>query len=218
MATGPEPKKKPVKGMVGAQRKIDRCLRGIKAQRKNATHQMTNTLTRKFRILVTLDLNMSRMMRGPVAKALAKKAIERGYGAYLVRAYELVEDLRRDLTEHYLDRRLRVYLASKVLVVDEFGIWPSDREAATAFFTLVSARYVRGSIILTYNKGFGECSELLGDTVIASAVLDRLLHHNHVLRIRGDSHRLREKRHAGLFSSHHLLDVGAEDGNENYTD
>ena len=102
-------------------------------------------------------------------------------------------------------------------MVDEFGIWPYDREAATAFFTLVSARYERGSIILTSNKAFGEWGELLGDTVIASAILDRLLHHSHVLNIRGESYRLREKRHAGLFSSHHLLGVGAENGNDDYT-
>ena len=75
-------------------------------------------------------------------------------------------------------------MSPKVLVVDEFGIWPYDREAATAFFTLVSARYERGSIILTSNKDFGEWGELLSDTVIASAVLDRL-HHSHVLNIRG---------------------------------
>ena len=88
-----------------------------------------------------------------LAVALAKKAIERGYGAYFVRAYDLMEDLRKARAEHNLDRRLRVYLAPKVLVVDEFGIWPYDRDAATAFFTLVSARYERGSIILTSNKG-----------------------------------------------------------------
>ena len=80
-----------------------------------------------------------------------------------------------------------------------------DRDAATAFFTLVSARYERGSIILTSNKGFGEWGELLGDTVIASAVLDRLLHHSHILNIRGESYRLKEKRQAGLFISHHVL-------------
>jgi len=100
---------------------------------------------------------------------------------------------------------MRVYLAPKVLVVDEFGIWPYDRDAATAFFTLVSARYERGSIILTSNKGFGEWGDLLGDTVIASAVLDRLLHHSHILNIRGESYRLKEKRQAGLFTSHHVL-------------
>ena len=88
---------------------------------------------------------------------------------------------------------MRVYQAPKVLVVDEFGIWPYDRESATAFFTLVSARYDLVSIILTSNKGFGEWGELLGDSMIASAVLDRLLHHSHVLNIRGESYRLREK-------------------------
>ena len=103
-------------------------------------------------------------------------------------------------------------------MVDEFGIWPYDRDAATAFFTLVSARYERGSIILTSNKGFGEWGELLGDTVIASAVLDRLLHHSHVLNIRGESYRLREKRQAGIFSSHHLLGATPAKGNDNYPD
>ncbi len=140
-----------------------------------------------------------------LAIALALKAIENGYGAYFVRAYDLVEDLRKARAEHNLDRRMRVYLAPKVLIADEFGIWPYDRESATAFFTLVSARYERGTIILTSNKGFGEWGELLGellrDTVIASAVLDRLLHHSHVLNIRGESYRLREKRQAGLFPS-----------------
>ena len=93
---------------------------------------------------------------GKTHLALAKKAIENGYGAYFVRAYDLMEDLRKARGEHNLDRRLRIYLAPKVLVVDEFGIWPYDRDAATAFFTLVSARYEQGSIILTSNKGFGE--------------------------------------------------------------
>ena len=109
-----------------------------------------------------------------------------------------MEDLRKAQEEHRLDRRLRVYLAPKVLLIDEFGIWPYDRAAATAFFTLVSARYERGSIILTSNKGFGEWGELLGDSVIAAAILDRLLHHSHVLNIRGESYRLAEKRTAGL--------------------
>ena len=140
-----------------------------------------------------------------LAIALALEAIEKGQGAYFVRAYDLTEDLRKARAEHNLDRRMRVCLAPKVLVVDEFGIWPYDRDSATAFFTLVSARYERGSIILTSNKGFGEWGELLGDTVIASAVLDRLLHHSHVLNIRGQSYRLREKRQAGLFPSQQLL-------------
>ena len=91
-----------------------------------------------------------------LAVALAKRAIERGCGTCFVRAYDLMEDLRKARAEHNLDRRLRDFLAPKVLVVDEFGIRPYDRDAVTAFFTLVSAGYVRGSIILNSTKGFGE--------------------------------------------------------------
>ena len=146
-----------------------------------------------------------------LAIALSLRAIENGFGAYFVRAYDLMEDLRRARIEHNLDRRMKVYLAPKVLVVDEFDIWPYERESATAFFTLVSARYERGSIILTSNKGFG-------DSVIASAVLDRLLHHSHVLNIRGESYRLREKRQAGLFPSQQHLTVSPEQAGDNYAD
>ena len=91
-----------------------------------------------------------------LAVALALKAIGRGYGAYFVRAYDLMEDLRKARAEHNLDRRMRIYLGPKVLIVDEFGIWPYDRESATAVFTLVSARYERGSIILSSNKSLTE--------------------------------------------------------------
>jgi len=134
-----------------------------------------------------------------LAVGLGLRAIEAGYGVYFVRAHDLMEDLRLAQAEHRLDRRMRIYLAPKVLIIDEFGVWPYDRSAATALFTLVSARYERGSIVLTSNKGFAEWGEVLGDTVLATAILDRLLHHSHVLNIRGESYRLREKKRAGLF-------------------
>ena len=126
--------------------------------------------------------------------ALALKAIEKGFWGLLRSRLRPDGGPEEGPAEHNLDRRMRIYLAPKVLVVDEFGIWPYDRDSATAFFTLVSAQYERGSIVLTSNKGFGEWGELLGDAVIASAVLDRLLHRSHVLNIRGESYRLREKR------------------------
>ena len=75
-----------------------------------------------------------------LAVALALRAISQEQGAYFVRAYDVMEDLRKARSEHNLNRRMRVYLAPKVFIVDEFGIWPCDRESATAFFTLVSAR------------------------------------------------------------------------------
>jgi DNA replication protein DnaC len=134
-----------------------------------------------------------------LAVALGLQAIEQGHGVYFARAHDLMEDLRRAQAEHRLDRRLRVYLAPKVLIIDEFGVWPYDRSAATALFTLISARYERGSVILTSNKGFAEWGEVLGDPVVAAAILDRLLHHSHVLNIRGESYRLREKKRSGVF-------------------
>jgi DNA replication protein DnaC len=140
-----------------------------------------------------------------LAVALSVRAIEQGHGVYFVRAHDLLEDLRRAQAEHRLDRRLRIYLAPKVLVVDEFGVWPCDRLAATAFFALISARYEKGSVILTSNKAFADWAEVLGDAVIATAILDRLLHHSHVLSIRGESYRLREKKRAGLLGPIHPL-------------
>lgn len=142
-----------------------------------------------------------------LAVSIGIKAIEAGYGVYFVRAHDLLEDLRRAQAEHRLDRRMRVYLAPKVLIIDEFGVWPYDRAAATALFALISARYERGSVILTSNKGFAEWGEVLGDPVIATAILDRLLHHSHVINIRGESYRLREKKRAGLFGTPHAREV-----------
>lgn len=138
-----------------------------------------------------------------LAVALGLKAIEHGYGVYFVRAHQLLEDLSRAQAENRLERRMRLYLAPKMLIIDEFGVWPYDRMAATVLFSLVSARYERGSILITSNKGFAEWGEVLGDAVVATAILDRLLHHSHVLNIRGDSYRLREKKRAGLFGSPH---------------
>lgn len=73
--------------------------------------------------------------------------------------------------------------------------------AATLFFQLVSARYERGSLVLTSNKGFADWGEVLGDPVIATAILDRLLHHSHVVNIRGDSYRLKDKKRAGVWAA-----------------
>ena len=139
-----------------------------------------------------------------LAVALALRSIENGYGSYFVRAYDLMEDLRRARVEGRLGRRTRVYLAPKVLIVDEFGICPYDRESATAFFSLVSARYERGSIILTSNKGFADGGDAGGHRDSAF-ILDRLLHRSYVINIRGESYRPKDKRQSGLLTSSRLL-------------
>ncbi len=107
--------------------------------------------------------------------------------------------LARAYREGRLDRRMRVYLAPKVLIIDEMGYLPLDDMGATIFFQLVSARYERGSIILTSNKSYGDWGSIFGDPIIATAILDRLLHHSTTINIRGESYRLKDRRKAGLF-------------------
>jgi hypothetical protein len=112
-------------------------------------------------------------------------------------AHDLVTDLGRAYREGRLDRRMRVYLAPKVLIIDEMGYLPLDELGATIFFQLVSARYERGSIILTSNKSYGDWGSIFGDPIIATAILDRLLHHSTTINIRGESYRLKDRRKAG---------------------
>jgi DNA replication protein DnaC len=130
--------------------------------------------------------------------AFAEGAIQAGFGAYFITAHDMVTDLGRAYREGRLDRRMRVYLAPKVLVIDEMGYLPLDDLGATIFFQLVSARYERGSIILTSNKSYGDWGSIFGDPIIATAILDRLLHHSTTVNIRGESYRLKERRRAGL--------------------
>jgi DNA replication protein DnaC len=130
--------------------------------------------------------------------ALAESAIQAGFGAYFMTAHDIVHDLGRAYREGRLDRRMRVYLAPRVLIIDEMGYLPLDDLGATIFFQLVSARYERGSIILTSNKSYGDWGSIFGDTIIATAILDRLLHHSTTINIRGESYRLKDRRRAGL--------------------
>ena len=103
--------------------------------------------------------------------------------------------------EGRLEDKLTFFAKPKLLIVDELGYLPFDPDAAHLFFQLVSRRYERGSMLLTSNRSLGEWGTVFADPVVATAILDRLLHHSHVLTIRGDSYRLREKRRAGLIKS-----------------
>jgi DNA replication protein DnaC len=135
-----------------------------------------------------------------LAVALAEAAIQAGFGAYFMTAHDMVTDLGKAIREGRLDRRMRIYLAPKVLIIDEMGYLPLDEMGATIFFQLVSARYERGSIILTSNKSYADWGSIFGDPIIATAILDRLLHHSTTVNIRGESYRLKERRRAGLLS------------------
>ena len=98
----------------------------------------------------------------------------------------------------HLEVRLALYSKPKLLIVDELGYLPLESEAGHLFFRLISRRYEQGSVLISSNRPVEEWDEVFGDQVVAAAILDRLLHHSHVVTIRGVSYRLREKRRSGL--------------------
>jgi DNA replication protein DnaC len=143
-----------------------------------------------------------------LAIALGRTAIREGYSVLFVTAPALVAALAKAHAEGRLEERLGFYAKPKLLIVDELGYLPFEPNAAHLFFQLVSRRYERGSTLITSNRSIGEWGTVFGDPVVATAILDRLLHHSQVITIRGDSYRLREKRRSGL-----LQKAGPKDRN-----
>jgi DNA replication protein DnaC len=134
-----------------------------------------------------------------LAISLGMTAIAQSLSVYFVSIVELLEQLARDQAEDRLGARLAALCKPKILILDEMGYFPLDRRAGQFLFQLVSRRYLKGSIILTSNKSYGDWGEIFADQVLAAAILDRLLHQSTTLNIRGQSYRLREKRKAGMF-------------------
>jgi DNA replication protein DnaC len=133
-----------------------------------------------------------------LAVAIGREAILAGYSVLFATAPALVAVLAKAQRENRLEEKLTHYAKPRLLIVDELGYLPFQPDAAHLFFQLVSRRYERGSLLVTSNRAVGEWGSVFGDPVAATAILDRLLHHSHVLTIRGDSYRLREKRRAGV--------------------
>ena len=131
-----------------------------------------------------------------LAVAIGREAITAGDTVLFVAAPTLVAQLAKAHAEGRLEERLTHFAKAKLLIVDELGDLPFEPDAAHLFFQLVSRRYERGSMLVTSNRAVSEWGTVLGDAVVATAILDRLLHHSHVITIRGDSYRLREKQRA----------------------
>src|SRR5688572_6258787 len=113
----------------------------------------------------------------------------------------LITTLGKALFENRLEERLKLLCQPILLIIDEIGYIPIDRQGANLFFQLISRRYERGSILLTSNQSLGAWGDVFGDPVIASALLDRLLHHATTVNIKGESYHLKEKRKAGLLKT-----------------
>lgn len=132
-----------------------------------------------------------------LAVAFGREAILHGYSVLFTAATTLVATLAKSQVEGRLEERLSYFVKPKLLIVDELGYLPFEANAAHLFFQLVARRYERGSLLLTSNRRVGEWDSVFGDPVVTTASLDRLLHHSHVIPIRGESYRLREKRRSG---------------------
>ena len=126
-----------------------------------------------------------------LAVALAIKAAHFGVSIYFTTMADLMEKLRKDALSERAGKG-RSYFKNTLVVVDEVGYMPITRQDAHMFFRFVCYRYEKSSTIITSNKSFSEWEELFGDPVIATAILDRLLHHCHVVNIKGNSYRLKE--------------------------
>ena len=128
-----------------------------------------------------------------LAVSLAIKAAQCGDTIHFTTMSELIRKLRLDRETARLGKNRRPYQWSSVVVVDEVGYTPIDRDECNLFYQFVAMRYEKMSTIITSNKAFDEWSELFHDPVIVTAILDRLLHHSSVVNIKGSSFRLRGK-------------------------
>jgi DNA replication protein DnaC len=135
-----------------------------------------------------------------LAVALGLRACALGYRTAFTTAAALIATLTRAQNENRLEERLKLLAQPKLLIVDEIGYLPIERAGANLFFQLVSRRYERGSLVVTSNQSLSAWGEVFGDRLIATAILDRLLHHSTIVNIKGESYRLKEKRRAGLLS------------------
>lgn len=162
----------------------------------------------KNRILALAELNFIERgevvhLLGPpgtgkshLAVALGVEAVKAAKSVYFATLAEIIDTLGQAEREGKLAQRIAFITRPALLIIDEVGYLPVQKGGANLFFQLINARYERGAVILTSNRGFSEWGEVFGDTVVAAALLDRLLHRAIVIEIAGNSYRLRE--HAKL--------------------
>jgi len=125
-----------------------------------------------------------------LATAIGITAAQNRNSTYFIKCSELMETLHKAQVEGRFAERLKKYCGYKLLIIDELGYLPISREDSKLFFQLIDRRYERNSTIITTNINFGQWDEIFGDSLIANAIIDRLLHHATIVTVKGKSYRL----------------------------
>lgn len=140
-----------------------------------------------------------------LAVALGMIAAQNRYSTYYINCHNLISQLNKAHYENRLQERLKTFAKYKVLIIDEIGYLPMDIQGANLFFQLITKRYEKNSTIFTSNKAFSSWNEVFSDITIASAILDRILHHCQVVSIKGESYRLKERKE--MMKSKHVINT-----------
>jgi len=128
-----------------------------------------------------------------LAVALGIAAAKKRYITYFISCHDLIMQLNKAHSENRLESKLKHYAKYKLLIIDEIGYLPIDKQGANLMFQLIAKRYEKNSTIITTNQMFSKWGEVFSDPVIANALLDRLIHHSHIIKIKGPSYRIKDK-------------------------
>lgn len=127
-----------------------------------------------------------------LATAIGVEAASKRYLTYFISCHDLIQNLRKAYNENRLEARLKHYNKYKLLIIDEIGYLPIDKLGANLFFQLITKRYEHNSTIITTNQPFSKWGDVFSDMTLANAILDRLLHHSHIIKIVGPSYRTKD--------------------------
>ena len=130
-----------------------------------------------------------------LANAIGHKAASSGIRTLYTRAVDMINFLIASQADHSLHRAMKFYSSPRLLVIDEVGYLPFDKQGSDHFFNVISSRYEKGSVILTTNRAFKDWGKIFHDNTVASAVIDRLVHHSEVIKIEGASYRVKDRKH-----------------------
>ena len=137
-------------------------------------------------------LGSSGVGKAHLATSIGIVAASKRYSTYFIKCHDLLQQLKRAKLENRLENKLKYINRYKLLVVDELGYLPIDKEDSNLFFQVIDMRYEKKSTILTTNINFNDWDSIFNDAIVANAILDRVLHHSKVITINGRSYRVKD--------------------------